>query len=85
MILSFLVAFSFQVFTLSFYISEQQDIALDVVDVNGRLMKNVAGGTFEAGSYEFEVDLHSLATGLYLYRLKAGETQLTKRLVVQKK
>ena len=69
---------------ISFYLPEQEHVALDIVDISGKLMKNVIGGDFEAGSYEFEVDLHSLAAGLYLYRLKAGEAQLTKRLMIQK-
>ena len=70
---------------ISFYLPEQEHVALDIVDISGKLMKNVISGDFEAGSYEFEVDLHSLAAGLYLYRLKAGEAQLTKRLMIQKK
>ncbi len=70
---------------VSFYLPDRQTITLDMVDASGKLMQNVAGGDFEAGSYEFEVDHHSLPMGLYFYRLTAGEAQLTKRLIIKKK
>ena len=69
---------------VGFYLPEQQTIRLDVIDLSGKLMKNVVGGDFEAGSYEFNVDHSSLATGVYLYQLKAGDVALTKRLVIRK-
>ena len=69
---------------VGFYLPEQQTVRLDVVDMNGKLMKNVVGGDLEAGSYEFEVDHRSLASGLYLYRLNAGRAVLTKRLIIRK-
>ena len=69
---------------VAFYLPEQQSIRLDVMDLNGKLMQNIAGGDFETGSYEFDVDHSPLAAGVYLYHLKAGDVTLTKRLVIQK-
>ena len=69
---------------ISFYLPKQQTIRLDVIDLNGKLMQNVVGGDFEAGSYEFEVDHSSLSNGLYLYRLNTGNAILTKRLMIHK-
>ena len=69
---------------IGFYLPEHIAISLDIIDLNGKVMKNVVGGNFEAGSYEFDVDHGELSSGIYLYRLDAGETKLTKRLVISK-
>ena len=69
---------------VGFYLPASETISLDIVDLSGKLMQNVTGGDFEAGSYEFNVDHSALATGVYLYHLKAGETKLFRRLVIQK-
>lgn len=68
---------------IGFYLPAPETISLDVLDVNGQLIQNITGGDFEAGNYEFDVDHSALANGVYLYHLKAGETRLTRRLVVQ--
>ena len=70
---------------IGFYLPAHHIISLDVIDLNGKVLKNVVDGNFEAGSYELNVDHSELSSGVYLYRLDAGETKLTKRLVINKR
>jgi hypothetical protein len=37
-----------------------------------------------AGSYSYEWDLSNLASGLYLYRLQAGDYVETKKIIILK-
>jgi hypothetical protein len=59
-------------------------VTLKVYDVLGREVSTLADGMFEAGSYTVPADFSNLATGVYLYRLTAGEFTEVKKLLVTK-
>jgi hypothetical protein len=44
---------------------------LIIYDILGREVMSLAGGLYEAGTYTVRADFSGIATGIYLYRLKA--------------
>jgi endo-1,4-beta-xylanase len=53
-----------------------------VFDVIGRTVRVLASGTQPAGSYEVTFEATALPSGVYFYRLEAGDYVETKRMVV---
>jgi hypothetical protein len=48
------------------------DVSLDVFDVMGRHVRNLAGGIHHAGYHAVKFDASALPSGFYTYRLRAG-------------
>ncbi len=46
--------------------------SLDILTLNGRWVKQVAGGTLEAGYHELTLEREGLSAGVYFYRLIAS-------------
>ena len=62
-------------------------VSLEVFDVSGRLVRTLADRAFRAGRYQMEWDGSGdrggrLAPGVYLYRLRAGTLEATRRIVL---
>jgi photosystem II stability/assembly factor-like uncharacterized protein len=58
------------------------DIRLVVFDLLGREVSVLAEGRMDAGAHEVEFDASALPSGVYFYRLQAGGTVATKRLLL---
>jgi photosystem II stability/assembly factor-like uncharacterized protein len=59
-------------------------VSLKVYDVLGREVRTLVNENLQAGSYAMTFDATGLASGIYFYRLQAGEFVDTKRLVLLK-
>ena len=59
-------------------------VRLAVYDILGREVAVLVDGKKEAGSYEVKFDGSNLASGVYLYRLRAGDFVSTKTMLVLK-
>lgn len=63
--------------TLSFSLSIESNVNLSIYDISGRLVKTLIDKRLTAGDYDFSFDVtqgnSSLASGVYIYRLNAGE------------
>jgi hypothetical protein len=73
--------------TIQFVLASPTEVALDVYDVSGRRVASLEDGRLEADSYKYPWDLtdeegNAVASGVYFYRLKAGDETLTKKLIV---
>jgi hypothetical protein len=69
---------------IRYSIPSRQHVRLRVYDVAGRLADELVNEVKEAGTYVVEWDAGSLATGIYFYRLRAGERTLTKKVILLK-
>lgn len=69
---------------IGFDLPETARIVLTVHDVLGRHVATVAEGTFEAGVHSIRFDASSLSSGIYLYRLTAGNFISDKKMVIVK-
>lgn len=59
-------------------------VTLKVFDPMGREIATLVDGTIEAGSYRADFDASALQSGVYLYQLRIGERQETRRMTVLK-
>ena len=67
--------------TLSFTIERPQDVRLRVFDVLGREIITLVDGWREAGAHPVRFDAANLASGLYIYRLEAGNHVETRTMI----
>jgi hypothetical protein len=59
-------------------------VTLKVVDLLGREIETLISGHHPAGEYRIRWTAEDLPSGLYIYRLKTGEFEETKKLILQK-
>jgi len=68
---------------ISFALEADGEVTLDVLDLQGRIVGQVARGFMTAGSYERSwTDANRSAAGLYFLRLRSAESQDVVRLSV---
>jgi hypothetical protein len=67
---------------IAFSLPRSEQVRLAVYDAQGRLVRTLAEGNRAAGTHQ--VRLSGLESGVYFYRLDAGGSSLTRRMVVAK-
>lgn len=71
--------------TIEFSLGSSENITLAVYDVNGQLITElISGSQFEKGTYKITFDASKLASGTYVYTLKAGTTVTSKKMTLLK-
>ncbi len=75
--------------TFDFALPRQSAVQIDIFNVLGQKIKTLADGEYEAGHYSVNWDGtddigSSAATGIYFYRMNAGDFQDTKKLMLLK-
>ena len=70
--------------TIKYELSETSHVNLSVFDVLGRRVSVLVNETRRPGIYETEFDGSHFASGVYFYRLQAGEFTQSKRLLILK-
>jgi hypothetical protein len=65
---------------IDFDLPETAPVTLTVYDISGRTVRTVVDETLTTGEHEAEVS--GLAPGVYVYRLKAGEFNAAKKMVI---
>jgi photosystem II stability/assembly factor-like uncharacterized protein len=69
---------------ISYKLQVSSYITLIVYDINGKLIKEFINGKQNAGEYTYEFDGSGLPSGIYFYRLQAGNIKDTKKMVLLK-
>ncbi|HMD13134.1 MAG TPA: T9SS type A sorting domain-containing protein, partial [Bacteroidota bacterium] len=69
---------------IAFDVPVASRVTIKVYDIIGREIMTPANGFFEAGSYMVSMDFNTLASGIYFYRLTAGDFTDVKKMVVTK-
>jgi phosphatidylserine/phosphatidylglycerophosphate/cardiolipin synthase-like enzyme len=59
-----------------------QQVELRLYDVQGREVRTLVNQKQSAGHYQVDLRSHGLSSGIYFYRLKAGEQVLQRKLVL---
>jgi len=70
--------------TISYSVPEMEFITLKVFDVLGNEIETIANEEKPAGSYEIEFNADGLTSGIYFYRLQAGNFVETKKMILIK-
>ncbi|RMF68223.1 MAG: T9SS C-terminal target domain-containing protein [Calditrichaeota bacterium] len=70
--------------TIRYRVSGSPDVSLKVYDVTGREVATLVKGKVTAGEHEVTWDAADLASGLYIYRLRAGQFRASRKLLLLK-
>ena len=65
-------------------IPKESTVKLVVYNILGEMVKTLIENKQKAGSYEVNFNASNLATGIYIYRIQAGDFVETKKMVLMK-
>ncbi len=57
---------------ISFYLISKEDVGIEIIDMQGRVVKQFDRRSFDAGQINTDVDIDDLTAGLYLVKITAG-------------
>ncbi|MBD3232632.1 MAG: T9SS type A sorting domain-containing protein [candidate division Zixibacteria bacterium] len=66
--------------TISFDIAEAGDVNLSVYNIAGQLVQTITNGNLRAGEHRVTWDASSVSSGVYFYRLQAGDFVAIKKM-----
>jgi hypothetical protein len=69
---------------ITYQLPRQSDVRLEVFDMNGRQVATLVNQSVSAGTHTVNFDASDLSSGIYMYRLQAGTTVLTRKLTLIK-
>lgn len=69
---------------IAFTLPEASQVELVVYDVMGREVRRMVTASMEAGRHEVRFEAADLASGVYIYRLHAGDYQETRCMLLVK-
>jgi hypothetical protein len=69
---------------ITFQLPEASEIRVDVYDILGRKVQNLASGKFTAGEHTVEFNARNLANGVYFYTLSTQNQRITKKMTLLK-
>ncbi|HZW38476.1 MAG TPA: T9SS type A sorting domain-containing protein [Ignavibacteriaceae bacterium] len=69
---------------IKFQIPKASQVKLEVYDVLGNLIQTIVDEYKSAGNYQTELNLSNLSSGVYLYKLQAGDFSSTKKMMLVK-
>jgi hypothetical protein len=69
---------------IRFTLPEDSHVQLDIVDMTGRIVRNVLSERMTAGNHGTVIDASELASGVYFYQLTAGSVKLTRQMMLTK-
>ncbi|MCI0550380.1 MAG: T9SS type A sorting domain-containing protein [Anaerolineae bacterium] len=69
---------------ITFQLPVDSEVSLEIYNINGELVMQLASGKFASGRHEITFDAKGLASGVYFYRLRAGSFAQTKRMLLVK-
>ena len=67
--------------TLRFILNTPGALNIDLIDAQGRLVKNIYNGTQEKGSYALTEQLNDLSNGVYFYRVVFNDKVVTQQFI----
>lgn len=69
---------------IGYYLPEEGRVVIEIYDILGRKIKTLVDGMQPAGSHSVVWDAGGSSSGLYFYRMKAGDNIETRRCVLLK-
>ncbi len=70
--------------TIQFGLPEKSKVQITVYNITGEFVTTLANGEYPAGYHQVTFDASGLASGIYLYRFKAGEFVQIRKMMVLK-
>jgi hypothetical protein len=69
---------------ISYELPQQSEVRLQVFDMTGRQVATLVNESVKAGAHTVNFNASNLSSGVYLYKLQAGSTVLTRKLTLIK-
>lgn len=69
---------------INFTLPSRTEVSLKVFDMLGREVAELVRGNLEAGTHSAVFNASHLASGMYIYRLQAGQVLITKEMMLIK-
>lgn len=73
-----------QLTIINYQLPTESDVSLTIFDVMGREVESLVNERQRAGTYQIDFDASSVSSGIYFYKLKAGELSETRKLSLVK-
>jgi len=70
--------------TIQYSLSIESEVTIDIFDILGRKIETLAEGIMAAGEHKAIWDAGEKPSGIYFYRIKAGDLTETKKMVLMK-
>jgi hypothetical protein len=70
--------------TFQFSITKSSNVVLEIFNILGQPVAKLVDENLSAGTYRMNFNASALSSGVYLYRLKAGDFTQTKKMVLMK-
>jgi hypothetical protein len=70
--------------TVPFRINSTNHVSIDLFNTQGKKVKIWVNGTYPPGEHKIETDLTDLPAGIYIYRMKSGFFEDSRKLTVVK-
>ncbi|HES58860.1 MAG TPA: T9SS type A sorting domain-containing protein, partial [Caldithrix sp.] len=70
--------------TIQYNLPKDVNVVLEVFNIQGQKVKTLVNSQQKAGSYEVQFDGANLASGVYIYKIKAGNFTQSKRMLLIK-
>jgi hypothetical protein len=68
--------------TIEYSIPTSADVKLVLYDLLGRKVQEISSGFQQSGLHRIELNMNGLSSGIYLFQLQAGSSQLTQKLIL---
>ena len=68
--------------TISYDLPKTSDVALSIYDITGRLVETLVNKQQDAGNYQVQWDASRYSSGVYFYRIMAGNFLQTRKMLV---
>jgi hypothetical protein len=69
---------------IKFELKDTKLVTLKVYDITGKLIETLVNQKLQAGEYNVDFDGRNLSSGLYIYRIEAGDFKDTKKMMLIK-
>jgi hypothetical protein len=69
---------------IEYVLPKREQVVLDVYDVRGRRLERLVQGVQEPGQHSIKFNASKYSSGVYFYRLRAGDRVETKKMAVVK-
>lgn len=67
---------------IEYSLTQDSEVTIEIIDINGRLVKELNEGWKTAGKYKFKFKADNLSSGIYFYRLNSNYFSETKKMTV---
>lgn len=69
--------------TIDVKLTQSSQVVVEIMNVTGQKVMELNNGTLSAGNHSFQIDGSQLSTGVYFYTVRAGNSSITKKMIVQ--